>query len=165
MPRFNKDEYEERAPMQVAEGDYPFSVVGAMDRTSKAGNEMINLEMQFDVGAEKPMTCYESLVFTAKALFKIKQFCDAVGLSEKWESEELEADDCIGVEGKARLAKGEKYMEVQWFCEAKGFSEQPASRLSPADQKKLEKARTAVGVGAEVEANVAGTMEDSDIPF
>ena len=76
MPQFNKDEYEERGPMQVPAGQYPFAVVEAKEAMSKAGNEMINLELQFDVGAEKPMTIYDRLVFTKKALFRIKQFTD-----------------------------------------------------------------------------------------
>ena len=163
MPRFNKDDYEERAPMQVAAGDYPFCVVGATERLSKAGNEMINLEMQFDVGGEKPMTCYESLVFTPKAVFKIKQFCDAVGLQDKWESENLEADDCIGAEGKARLAKGEKYMEIQWFCMPEGFTESPASNLSDADKKRLDKARASVSKPKP--EPVMAAFDDDDIPF
>ena len=167
MPQFNTDEYEERGPIQVPAGQYPFAVVEAKEAMSKAGNEMINLELQFEVGAEKPMTIYDRLVFTAKALFRIKQFTEATGTESNWADGALDAEDCIGLEGIARIAlgdkndKGKQYMEVDWYAKPGGFAEAPT--LSPAKQAKLDKARESVSSGSAVAPDL-GVLDD-DIPF
>ena len=177
MPHFNKDDYEELAPMKVDDGDYPFAIINATETLSKAGNEMINLEIQVDVGAEKPMTVYDRLVFTTKALFRIKDFCDGVGLGEQWEGGMLDAEDCLGIEGTAHLVlglendKGKRYMEVGWYVKPKGFAETPApaSRLSPAAQKKLDKAREGIAAKAPTPATEKPVgvvpFDDENIPF
>ena len=172
MPRFNKEDFKERVPLQVAEGDYSFSVVNVEDKTSSNGNEMIVLEMQFDVGAEKPMTVFSHLVFTPKALYQIKGFCDTTGLAEKWDAETLEAEDCLGTEGFAHLIfsqpkeNGKRYMEVQYFCKPKGISDEAVkSGLSPEEQEKVNRARSILKNPEPVTGSQESNTPDDDIPF
>ena len=177
MPTFNKEECTEQQSFNVEPGEYPFVVFGADNKISKSGNDMISLELHFDIGQEKLLICYEYLVFTPKALYKVKEFCAACGLSDKWESESLDAEDCYGEMGKAKLELGEKndkgkqYMEVAWFIDPRQFTESPASpsRLSPEEKKKLDRVREKLDAKKQPcevgETPNYGVSMDDDIPF
>lgn len=131
MPRFNPSDHEEKESFEVPTGDYPFAVFAAEEQMSSKDNEMINLELHVDIGRDKPLMVYDYLVFTPKALWKVKSFCDANGID--FQSGELNAVDCEGLEGKVNLALGEpnnqgkRYMQVEYYCKPEGFSEEPKS--------------------------------------
>lgn len=113
----------------LPDGDYTFTVTGAEETVSKAGNEMIALRLAFDVDREKPLTVYDNLVATPAALWTTKQFCASTGLD--FNAGCLSADDCVGHSGVAHLAlgatnsKGKRYMEVAYYVAKAGFSESP----------------------------------------
>ena len=133
MPKYNPKDYEPKDFIEIPEGDYSFSVVNATENTSSKDNEMIELEMQFDVGRSAPMIVYDRLVFTKKALFRIEGFCVATG--HDFSKGELLAGDCIGTTGIAHLGlgaprekgkhAGKRFMEIRWYCRPKGYEESP----------------------------------------
>ena len=134
MPRFDPNTYDPNGRGEFTpppEGDYSFVVVGAEERTSKAGNEMLSLTMSFDVDREKELTVYDQLVFTDKAMWMVHDFCACVG--HDFSTGELMPEDAQGRSGVARLklgepnSKGNRYMEVERFNAREGYSEQPAS--------------------------------------
>jgi len=168
MPSFNKDNYQEFTP--VSEGDYPFTVVGAVNAVSTKNNDMINLELSVDT-VGRVIKVYDRLVFTDRALGFIKGFCLATGLTKHWDNGSLEAEDCLGAEGLVHLELGEKkddgkqYMEVGYYLkqgEKPKFTEQP---------KKQKPAAAKPPVVDEVAALVPGGVtggeppEDDTIPF
>ena len=159
MPNFNPEDVKTNA---VEEGVYPFTVMNAELRESKAGNEMISLDLAFDVGNDKPLTCFEYLVFTEKALWKVKEFCDACGLKEQFASGVIEPDDCIGAEGKAKLVKGEKYMEVDLFV-SDGWSESPTKKSLTPEQRQAGLA--ALKAKTETATATEQADESDSIPF
>lgn len=161
MPKFNPNNYQDST---IAEGDYPFVVISAEDRISKNGNEMIAIEMEFTVSDDRTITVYDYLTFTDAALFKIKQFCDAVGLADKWAAGELNADDCIGLEGSARLEKGDQYMQVAWYIPKGGWKESPTKKtLSPEESRKRLDGLKAIR--SQMVAGSPSQTEHDDIPF
>lgn len=163
MPKFNPESVQERS-FNVPNGDYPFVVVSAEERISKNNNEMISLQLECDVKLDSKLTVYENLVFTEKAMFRVKQFCESTGLMEQWQSGELEADDCLGAEGIAHLEKGEKYMEVAWFVPQGGWSESPTKKtLSPEESRKRLDGLKAVR--SQIAAGSPSQTEHDDIPF
>mgnify|MGYP005831656277 CR=1 FL=1 len=128
----------------IDEGEYDFTVTSATEATSKAGNEMIELQMAFDIGRSDPLKIYDRLVNTPKALWKVKDFCEVTGL--KFDTGELAAANCIGLQGKAYLHlgqendKGKRYMEVRYYCTSdSGFSESP---MTAKQDQVVEKALT-----------------------
>lgn len=160
MPSFNKDNYEEKV-FRVEEGDYPFTVVKADQTFSKAGNEMINLELAIEAG-ESTIKIYDRLVFTDKALGFIKRFCEATGLDDQWEAGNLEASDCLGTEGVVHIELGEKkddgkqFMEVAYYLkkgEKPKFSESPSKQV-----KNMSKPKP-------TPATVPAAVDEDDIPF
>jgi hypothetical protein len=97
-----KTEQELQAMSLVEPGQYSFQVVEAQDQVAKSGNEMIKLKLKIwdNAGRERLIFDY---VLEAMA-FKLRHFCDATGLTEKYESGELRASDCPGKAGKLELA-------------------------------------------------------------
>ena len=57
--RYNPSEYTPRGNFSIDEGDYDFTVFNADETTSTKDNEMIELELLFEVGRDKPLTVYE----------------------------------------------------------------------------------------------------------
>ena len=143
-PSFNPQEFDPKDQFTPPpNGEYGFLVVNAEESDSKAGNPMLNLTLEVEVGREKPMTIYDRLVFVPKALWRIHQFCAATGFD--FESGQMDASDVTGLGGKAKFILGEarkegknigkRYMEVEEYLPKPGYSEQPArqhkSRIQP----------------------------------
>lgn len=82
-------------------GIYSFEVKVAEDAVSKKGNPMIRLSMVTwdDKGRERYITDY---LMTAM-MFKIKHFCEATGLEDKYNAGSFSAADCVGKAGKFKL--------------------------------------------------------------
>jgi hypothetical protein len=92
-----KTESQIREESLIPEGEYDFTVVQAANKTSKAGNDMIQLDLDIFVGgAERPMKDW----LMEKMAFKLLHFCSATGLIAKYESGSLDAQDCVGKSGK-----------------------------------------------------------------
>ena len=142
--QFNPKDLIEYTP--VEEGDYEFVVVEARDTTSKQGNEMVELELQFEVGRDKPITVFGRLVNTPKALWVIKEFCQAVSPHIEFEAGQLQAVNCIGLTGTAHLIlgeendKGRRYMEIdRYIVPEKNSGELPVSQSARTEDGQPEK--------------------------
>ena len=97
-----------------APGDYPFEVHEAREAKSKAGNDMIEVDLTVFDGDRK-IFVYDYLVGTKKAAWKLRHFCAAVGLIAPYEAHQLNAHLCQGRTGfvtlKVKPAEG-KYKEA-----------------------------------------------------
>lgn len=79
-------------------GDYQFRVIAASEETSKkTGNPMIKVKLELEDGNH----VYDYLIATFER--KIRHFCAAVGLLEKYDTGSLAARDCMGCEGLAKI--------------------------------------------------------------
>lgn len=93
---------EEQLNNLMPDGQYNFHVSKAEDYVAKtSGDEMIKLTLLVwdHNGRERQITDY----LTSKAIYKIKHFCDAVGLTEKYSSGNLHASDCEGSDKIGKL--------------------------------------------------------------
>lgn len=81
----------------MPDGVYPFEVVAANDAVSKSGNEMIVLKLRIvdQQNVAHVLTDY----LLASMAFKLKHFAYYHGMSEKYEADNLLAQDCFGVTG------------------------------------------------------------------
>ena len=156
--QFNPNDLVEYEP--VDKGDYEFVVVAAEDSISKNGNEMISLELQCEVGRDKPITVYDQLVSTAKSLWVLKSFCRSVSPSIDFESGQLEAANCIGATGIAHLVLGEenkrgrRYMEVEHYV----------AKKDDASEKLLTDEATAADTNSKAESPEEQQQEVSNDP-
>lgn len=137
---YNSSQYVPKDMTPVKSGKYPFTVVGATETQSKAGNDMISLELQVDIpDRDNPIKVFDYLVATPDALFKIEQFCMAVGLD--FGADELREDELIGLVGKADFVlglpkeNGNRYLQVKQYLKLEGYTEQPVKNTPAAETK------------------------------
>jgi len=112
----------------IAPGIHLAHIEHAIDAVSKAGNEMLQLEVK--VG---PLTFKSWVVFTEKNQNNVKQFGDAIGKQPSQNGTlTIEPSDCIGKIAKVKLVEGDKinpntnrgYLEIKnWLPLSAGASD------------------------------------------
>jgi hypothetical protein len=79
-------------------GKYPFSVIKAEEKTSKAsGNPMLALQLTVYTPNGGQVTVFDYLMENKPA--QLEQFCRFTGLEALYASGKLEESDCVGREG------------------------------------------------------------------
>lgn len=102
-----RGEEELQRAMLLPEGLYDFTVNKAIEKTSKSGNLMIELDMTVYLDS-RPMYVRDWLmVGLERQLYKVLHFCRSVGLAEKYQAGELNDHDCVGRSGKLKLGVNE----------------------------------------------------------
>lgn len=98
-----KTEREILEAMLAEPGVYDFSVLEAVDHVSSQGNLSIKLKVQVYVG-EGVRHLYDYLSggsnFGAR---KLRHFCSAVGILDRYEAGEISPTDCIGRHGRCEV--------------------------------------------------------------
>ena len=95
-----------RSAKEIAEagllpkGEYDFEVIRSENKVSKKGNDMIQVKLKVFHGASTPFID-DYLLASMEA--KLRHFCEATGLLEKYESGALTAEDCLGRVGKVKI--------------------------------------------------------------
>jgi hypothetical protein len=80
-------------------GDYDFVILDAEETTSKAGNDMLKVKLEV-----KGEHIYDYLLSKGSTAWKLKAFCRAMNLLDKYETGNLNAGDLIGRKGRVELA-------------------------------------------------------------
>jgi hypothetical protein len=85
----------------IPAGTYPFEVAQAESKRSKGGNEMIELNVRIflDDGRSRFIRDY----LLEKLAFKLFHFCTYTGLAKEYEAGTLQAQDCNGRTGFAKI--------------------------------------------------------------
>lgn len=96
-----KTEKQLQSELLIPAGVYPFTVTTAENKKSKAGNDMIELELRVFMpdGRERGLRDW----LMEKMAFKLFHFCAYTGLATKYEAGTLEAGDCVGRSGFAKI--------------------------------------------------------------
>jgi hypothetical protein len=108
QPKTNQEIAEEGL---LPEGIYDFEVSQGLDKTSKAGNEMIELLVR----VYKPDGGFTLIsdYLMEKIAYKLKHAADACGLSIQYDTGNLHGDDFVGKTGKVKV-KIQKDKEGQY---------------------------------------------------
>jgi len=83
----------------IKPGTYLAEVVSASETESKAGNPMIELCLNLEMGGGKKRVHYDRLTVAYPP--KIKAFLEASGMLDQWEKKEIDARTCVGKVVKA----------------------------------------------------------------
>ena len=84
-------------------GEYRFKVTKAEPQTSRAGNQMIVLQLLVK-DDKTTTTVFDHLVGTEKAFWKVKNFCKSVGISSVLVPDgKLDSADCVDRTGTVLL--------------------------------------------------------------
>lgn len=84
-------------------GEYDIEVVNAADDVSKNGVDQLKLSVAIYNSAGAKRQVFEYLSSSAKAVWKIKEFADCVGMTDAYERGEMHPEDLVGRTGKARV--------------------------------------------------------------
>jgi hypothetical protein len=76
----------------ISKGEHEAYVFEMEAATSQAGNEMLKVTFKIANGDDKGKTVWHYLVFTKKAMFKIKEFVVACGDTKSYAGEEIDFD-------------------------------------------------------------------------
>lgn len=121
---------------EILPGVYEFVITKAQESISKSGNSMIVLELEL-YQHQTPLhtTIKDYLVNTPKAFYRIKNFCESVGLKAQYERKELTEKDCIGKKGQIEVA-----LEQQGALKSTGEEYPPTPRVKfyfPIEEKSM----------------------------
>lgn len=85
----------------LPKGEYDFEVINAVDKVSKANNEMIELKLLIYIDGTPARQVFDYLM--ESVAYKLKHFCYAVGLAKKYDDGTITAIDCNGVSGRCKI--------------------------------------------------------------
>lgn len=86
----------------LPKGTYPFTVGSAEEKTSKAGNEMLVVNLKVYRG-EGFVFVKDYLMDTEMGAYKLRHIADACGVLASYESGNLEASELAGREGWVKI--------------------------------------------------------------
>lgn len=96
-----KTEQEIQTMALLEPGIYQFQVSSAINEVSKSGNEMIKLSLLI---WDKEGNTHHLYDYLLEAMaYKLRHFCETMGLINKYEQGELHPSDCIGKQGHIEL--------------------------------------------------------------
>jgi len=101
-----KTEEELRAAALAPAGEYDFEVLNAEAQTSKAGNQMIKVQIGLFQDGKIGHSVFDYLM--EKMGLKLRHFCAAVGLLSEYNAGALTADMCIGQMGRVKVIQDNK---------------------------------------------------------
>ena len=132
----------------LEKGDYGFTVLEAEDKVSKNGNEMIEMKLEIFTDNGGSRVLFDWLM--EKVPYKLKHFCDAVGLSDKYNAGTLKAIDCEGKSGTCAII----------------IKEDPSGQYQPKNSVRdyLVRSREETPAVSKSTSN-RNDLEDDDIPF
>src|SRR5271154_4291917 len=84
----------------IPDGVYPFEVINATQKTSKAGNPMIHLEHRVFV---EDRTFLLDDYLLEKIAYKLRHFCAQTGLLPMYQQGHFAAEDCLGKGGWVKI--------------------------------------------------------------
>ena len=100
-------QFQAKTEKQIAEenllpkGTYPFEVIEATAKKSKAGNDMIELKLRIFAPDGTEWEARDWIM--EKMAFKLFHFCAYCGLSTQYQNGTLLATDCVGKTGYAKI--------------------------------------------------------------
>jgi hypothetical protein len=126
-----EEQLKEESRKLLQEGDFDFEVLTAEDALSKGGAPMIKLKLgvfRNDASGGQQWV-WDYLMNSAE--WKLRHFCDTVGLLQKYQAGSLAAPDCVGRSGRARIVVQKGQNGYQDSNKVKDYICRPAKPIVP----------------------------------
>lgn len=97
---------EEEVKVLFEKGNYPFTVLSAIEKTSKNGNPMISLKLQIEHTTIPGKTGFAKcnlMTNNPNFEFLLRHFCYSIGMGAEYEKGELEPRNILGKRGIAKI--------------------------------------------------------------
>lgn len=146
----------------IPKDQYSFEVLSAEDKYSQAGNEMISLTIGIYYNGKLGPRIFDFLM--PSVAYKLRHFCDAVGLLAEYESGNLTADMCTDRSGKCVVdikkddTWGDKNIIKDYIC-------RPAKPLTGADPSSTKSPETKEAEKKINEVFNKNEVPEGDVPF
>ena len=93
-------------PQSFKEGEVMFSITSYEQTESKTSkNPMISMRFELEDENGVTKTCFDNFVLTENAIWKFYELGDALGLTEAFETGEVDLDSLVGQTGMAVVVK------------------------------------------------------------
>lgn len=87
----------------LIEDIYPFIVKSMEQQHSKSGNEMLKVRLGVMDTKGDTRYIFDYLLATDQMIYKLKHFCESIGLAAKYAEGKFYPQDCIGLMGKVKI--------------------------------------------------------------
>lgn len=116
-PLTEEEVQKERQFALLEPGTYDFTVTKATFSKSQKGNPMIELQLLTWDNEGKERVVFDYLVSTAGMNWKIRHFCEAVGLKAEYEARKFSEDLCPNARGRAIISiqKGKQKPDGSYY--------------------------------------------------
>lgn len=84
-------------------GTYDFEVVEAVEKQSKAGNDMVELKVRVFDSQGRYRNIFDYLVGSDGSAYKVRHFAEATDMLDAYDHGELRAQDMIGRAGQCKV--------------------------------------------------------------
>lgn len=114
-------------------GDYSFRVESMIQTTFNSGNEGLTGELAVRAfpGSDRTIRVFVNFVFTKRALWKLEEFMNAIGMD--FNNPPQNSMAYVGKTGRATFIKGDKgYLEVGEYLAAKANNAPSSQRRTQA---------------------------------
>lgn len=102
MKPYTPEEIDAAAGLFKADS-YDFEVMGAVDKVSKSGNEMIEMRVSVYSQDGEVKTIKDWLVDGIASAFKVRNFAHSIEMIPEYEAGELTADSILGRTGRCKV--------------------------------------------------------------
>lgn len=126
-------------------GEYDATIEHVKEKQSKSGNDMLELSLHVYAPDGEPIPVYDYLVATSSAAWKVRAFCEALGLD--YDAGELNPDALVDKNIRVKIVTEE---QAGYEPKAKVKNYLPPGGKSESAPAKLVN---------------AATLKDDDIPF
>lgn len=89
----------------LPDGNYAFIVRNAETQTSGKGNPMLKVTLGILATPHNEYPLSDYLMASEKMIFKLKHFCETLGLDAQYNQGNLRPEDCIGKMGKCKIGR------------------------------------------------------------
>lgn len=135
-------------------GKYYFKVDEAGEATFSTGNEGLKVTLLVGAFDDRDVKVFCNFAYTPKALWRLKQFFDAIGVDF---DNPPDAYDLVGKTGEAIFEVGDKgYLQVETYLPAGANNTSSKPKVPPKVQAKPKASEHDYGPPA---------MVDADVPF
>lgn len=87
----------------LPDGIYPFVVKAVEPQVSKSSIPMLKVKIVVVASDTDFRTIFDYLLTTEQMMFKLKHFCEAIGIEDKYNKGGFEPSDCIERSGKVKI--------------------------------------------------------------
>ena len=144
-------------------GVYPFTVIDADERQSKAGNDMIALKLDV-FGPKHSRHVYDYLL--EKMAFKLRHFASSCGVMDAYEKGTIDVDALVGLDGYVKLAIEERDgYEPRNVVRDYVVKETPGAKLDAKEPRKERKYAEDVTARGQAQRAAKGKTAADDVPF